>query len=313
MNMRAATGQKVKKSREDIIFDAINYTFLTLFTLLCVFPFYYVLINSISANDMVDMGKVMFYPIGIHFNNYVEVLKMERLGMAAWVSLTRTVLGTLLALVGASYMAYLFTKQNMWKRKLWYRLVIATMYFSAGLIPGYMNMRMLGLVNTFWVYVIPGIFPVYNMILIKTYMESISPALEESASIDGAGYMVRFTRIVLPLCIPILATVALFSAVGHWNSFMDTLLYVTDYRLNTLQYLLYQYINEARNLAAQIASGNIGVSEIDPSKVVSPTSVQLTVTIVVVFPILCVYPFLQRYYVKGIMIGAVKGLSLIHI
>lgn len=307
MNMRAATGQKVKKSREDIIFDVINYTFLTLFTLLCVFPFYYVLINSISANDMVDMGKVMFYPIGIHFSNYVEVLKMERLGMAAWVSLTRTVLGTLLALVGASYMAYLFTKQNMWKRKLWYRLVIATMYFSAGLIPGYMNMRMLGLVNTFWVYVIPGIFPVYNMILIKTYMESISPALEESASIDGAGYMVRFTRIVLPLCIPILATVALFSAVGHWNSFMDTLLYVTDYRLNTLQYLLYQYINEARNLAAQIASGNIGVSEIDPSKVVSPTSVQLTVTIVVVFPILCVYPFLQRYYVKGIMIGAVKG------
>ena len=307
MNMRAATGQKVKKSREDIIFDVINYTFLTLFTLLCVFPFYYVLINSISANDMVDMGKVMFYPIGIHFSNYVEVLKMERLGMAAWVSLTRTVLGTLLALVGASYMAYLFTKQNMWKRKFWYRLVIATMYFSAGLIPGYMNMRMLGLVNTFWVYVIPGIFPVYNMILIKTYMESISPALEESASIDGAGYMVRFTRIVLPLCIPILATVALFSAVGHWNSFMDTLLYVTDYRLNTLQYLLYQYINEARNLAAQIASGNIGVSEIDPSKVVSPTSVQLTVTIVVVFPILCVYPFLQRYYVKGIMIGAVKG------
>lgn len=132
------------------------------------------------------MGKVMFYPIGIHFNNYVEVLKMERLGMAAWVSLARTVLGTLLALVGASYMAYLFTKQNMWKRKLWYRLVIATMYFSAGLIPGYMNMRMLGLVNTFWEYVIPGIFPVYNMILIKTYMESISPALEESASIDGA-------------------------------------------------------------------------------------------------------------------------------
>ena len=307
MNMRAATGQKVKKSREDIIFDAINYTFLTLFTLLCVFPFYYVLINSISAHDMVDMGKVMFYPIGIHFTNYVEVLQMERLAMAAWVSLARTVLGTLLALVGASYMAYLFTKQNMWKRKLWYRLVIATMYFSAGLIPGYMNMRMLGLVNTFWVYVIPGIFPVYNMILIKTYMESLSPALEESAAIDGAGYMVRFTRIVLPLCIPILATVALFSAVGHWNSFMDTLLYVTDYRLNTLQYLLYQYINEARNLAAQIASGNIGVSEIDPSKVVSPTSVQLTVTIVVVFPILCVYPFLQRYYVKGIMIGAVKG------
>ena len=177
----------------------------------------------------------------------------------------------------------------------------------AGLIPGYLNCKMLGLTNTFWIYVIPGIFPVYNMVLIKTYMESISPALEESAEIDGAGYFVRFTRIVMPLCVPILATVVLFSAVGHWNSYMDTLIYVTDYKLYTLQYLLYEYINQAKNLATQIAQGSLGVSEIDPSRVVSPTSVQLTVTIVVIFPIICVYPFLQRYYVKGIMIGAVKG------
>lgn len=298
---------KIKKSRGDIVFDVINYTVFTLFTLLCVFPFYYVVINSISANNLVDTGKVMFYPIGVHFNNYIEVLKMERMGRAAWVSAARTVLGTVLSMLGASYMAYLFTKQNMWKRKLWYRLVIATMYFSAGLIPSYMNNKMLGLVNSFWIYVIPGIFPVYNMVLIKTYMESISPALEESAQIDGAGYFTRFTRIVLPLCVPILATVALFSAVGHWNSYMDTLIYITDYKLYTLQYLLYEYINQAKNLAAQIAQGSLSVSEVDPSKIVSPTSVQLTVTIVVVFPIICVYPFLQRYYVKGIMVGAVKG------
>ena len=299
--------KKIKKSKGDIIFDIINYTFFTLFMLLCVFPFYYVVINSISANNLVDTGKIMFYPIGVHFNNYIEVLKMERMGRAAWISVARTVLGTALSTLGASYMAYLFTKQHMWKRKLWYRLVIATMYFSAGLIPGYLNCKMLGLTNTFWIYVIPGIFPVYNMVLIKTYMESISPALEESAEIDGAGYFVRFTRIVMPLCVPILATVVLFSAVGHWNSYMDTLIYVTDYKLYTLQYLLYEYINQAKNLATQIAQGSLGVSEIDPSRVVSPTSVHLTVTIVVIFPIICVYPFLQRYYVKGIMIGAVKG------
>lgn len=302
-----AAKRRIRKSKGDIIFDIINYTFFTLFTLLCVFPFYYIVINSISANNLVDTGKIMFYPIGIHFNNYVEVLKMERMGRAAWVSVARTVLGTTLSMLGASYMAYLFTKQHMWKRKLWYRLVIATMYFSAGLIPGYMNCKMLGLVNTFWIYVIPGIFPVYNMVLIKTYMESISPALEESAEIDGAGYFVRFTKIVMPLCIPILATVALFSAVGHWNSYMDTLIYITDYKLYTLQYLLYEYINQAKNLATQIAQGNLSVGEIDPSRIVSPTSVQLTVTIVVVFPVMCVYPFLQRYYVKGIMVGAVKG------
>ncbi len=299
--------KKIRKTKEDIIINTIIYIFYTLFMLICVYPFYYVFINSISANNLVDAGKVMFYPQGVHFQNYVEVLKMERLAMAAWVSLARTVLGTVSAMLGASYMAYLFTKPHMWHRKVWYRLVIATMYFGAGMIPGYMNMRMLGLVNTFWLYVIPGIFPVYNMVLIKTYMESISPSLEESAEIDGAGYFVRFTRIVMPLCIPILATVALFSAVGHWNAFMDTLIYVTDYRLYTLQFLLYQYMNQARELANQIAQGNLGVAEINPATVVSATSVQLTVTIVVVFPIICVYPFLQRYYVKGIMIGAVKG------
>ena len=307
MAKEKVTPMKIRKTREDHIINTIIYIFYTLFTLLCVFPFYYVFINSISANNLVDTGKVLFYPKGIHFTNYMEVLKMERMATAAWISVARTVLGTVLSMLGASYMAYLFTKQHMWHRKLWYRFVIATMYFGAGLIPGYLNIKLLGLMNTFWVYVIPGIFPVYNMVLIKTYMESISPSLEESAEIDGAGYVTRFFKIVMPLCIPILATVALFSAVGHWNSYMDTLLYVNDWKLYTLQYLLYEYISQARNLAAQLAKGSMMAGEIDPAKIVSSTSVQLTVTIVVVFPILCVYPFLQRYYVKGVMIGAVKG------
>lgn len=305
--LEVAKRRRIRRSREDIVFDTINYAFFTLFTLLCVYPFYFVLINTISANNLVDLGRVMFYPIGVHFNNYVEVLKMDRIGPAALVSLSRTLLGTLLAMMGASYMAYLFTKQHMWKRKLWYRMVIATMYFSAGLIPGYMNIRMLGLMNTFWIYIVPGIFPVYNMILIKTYMESISASLEESAEIDGAGYLMRYVRIMLPLCVPILATVALFSAVGHWNAFMDTLLYVTNYRLYTLQFLLYEYMNQANSLARQIATGAAMAGEVNPEQVISPTSVRLTVTVVVIFPVLCVYPFLQRYYIKGIMIGAVKG------
>lgn len=295
-----------QRSTGDIIFNILNYTFFTLFMLICLFPFYYVFINTISANNLVDLGRVLFYPVGVHFNNYVEVLKMERIGTAALVSLGRTLLGTGLAVLGSSYMAYLFTKQHMWKRKLWYRMVIATMYFSAGLIPGYLNLRMLGLTNTFWVYVIPGIFPVYNMILIKTYIESISPAMEESAEIDGAGYLVRYARIVMPLCVPILATVALFSAVGHWNAYMDTLLYVTNHRLYTLQYLLYTYMNTATSLAQQIASG-LDVNEVNAAIAISPTSVRLTITIVVIVPSIMVYPFLQRYYVKGIMIGAVKG------
>ena len=171
---------KIKASVGDKAFHIINYTAFTFFALICMYPFYYIIINTISANNLVDLGKVIYYPIGLHFNNYIEIFKLQRIGRAAIISVLRTILGTSLAVLGSAYMGYLFTKQNMWKRKFWYRFVIITMYFSAGLIPAYMNIKMLGLMNSFWVYIIPGMFPIYNMVLVKTFMESISPAMEES-------------------------------------------------------------------------------------------------------------------------------------
>lgn len=296
--------KKVKMSKGDVIYHVICYIVFSILVIVFAYPFYYLLICTISENKAVNLNQVTFYPIGVHFRNYISVLKLERLQSAAIVSVARTVVGTACNVIGTAYMAYFFTKENMWHRKFFYRLFVATMYFSAGLIPGYLNTKMLGLLNTFWVYVIPSFFGVYNMILVKTFMESIPESLEESAEIDGAGYLVRFTRIMLPLSKPILATVGLFTAVAQWNAVFDTKLYVTNTKLYSLQFVLYEYYNQVK--ALQTAMEQLG-ADADSLKVASELSVRLTMTAVTVIPIMCVYPFIQKYYMKGMMLGAVKG------
>ena len=288
------------------VFDVVNYLVFGIFTILCVYPFYYIFINTISDNTLSARGLVMFWPSGVHLKNYEQVFRIAGLAQAALISVGRTVLGTSLTVFASAFVGYLVTKQKMWHRKLWYRFIVATMYFNAGIIPWYILMMNLRLTNNFLAYIVPGIMSPFNIILVKTYVESIPPALEESAEIDSAGYWTRFTRIVLPLCMPILATVTVFSAVGQWNSFQDTLFLMTDRNLYTLQFLLYRYINES-NALATILKNTSGAVNLNLSLVQTPTSVRMTVTMIVVAPILLVYPFFQRYFVGGIMIGAVKG------
>lgn len=308
--MRKAHGRKRHALEErgfaSRAFDVVNYLVFGIFTLMCVYPFYYIFINTISDNTLTARGLVMFYPIGVHFSNYVQVLKIAGLAQATLISVARTVLGTGLTVFASAFVGYLVTKEKMWHRKFWYRFIIATMYFNAGIIPWYILMMNLHLTNNFLAYIIPSIVSPFNIILVKTYVESIPAALEESAQIDSAGYWTRFTRIVLPLCTPILATVTVFSAVGQWNSFQDTLFLMTDRNLYTLQFLLYRYINESNALATILKNTN-GAVNVNLSLVQTPTSVRMTVTMIVVAPILLVYPFFQRYFVGGIMIGAVKG------
>ncbi|MCI3918724.1 carbohydrate ABC transporter permease [Paenibacillus sp. TRM 82003] len=287
-------------------FHVLNYTLFALFTLTCLFPFYYLFINTISNNDLSSRGLVLFYPLDIHFTNYMDVFKLPGLGLAAVVSLGRTVIGTALTVFASAFLGYLFTKNEMWGRKFWYRFLIITMYFNAGLIPWYLTMLNLGLVNNFMAYILPGIVSPFFIILVKTFVESTPPALQESAQIDGAGYMVIFAKIIFPLITPILATIAIFAAVGQWNSFTDTLFLVTDQRLFSLQFILYRYMNEATSLA-QLMKQTTGAANMNLANMATPTSIRTTVSMVVVAPILLVYPFFQRYFVKGIMIGAVKG------
>lgn len=298
---------KKKYTVGDIVFNIFNYAFFGIFTLLCFLPFYYLFINTISDNEMVTKGAILWVPKGIHFNNYVEVLKIKGIGNAAIVTVARTVLGTALTIFGTSFLGYALTKQELWHRKLWYRFVVITMYFNAGIIPWFINMKNLGLTNNFLAYILPGTVSAYSLILFKTYVESIPASLEESAELDGAGYLTRYAKIVMPLCKPILATLIVFSAVGHWNNFMDTVFLMTDSKLFTLQYLLYQYLNEANSLADTLQKMAEQGIQIDPSRMMTPTAIKMTVSMVVVIPVLCVYPFFQKYFVGGIMIGAVKG------
>lgn len=297
----------LRRSPAECIMDVVNVVFLTLIMLICVFPFYYLFINTISDNSLSARGLILLYPRGIHFENYVQVFKISGIMQAVLISLVRTLLGTACSVAASAFLGYLLSKQNMLGHKIVYRFIIISMYFNAGIIPWYMNMMNLHLLNNFWVYIIPYIVVPYNIILIKTYMEGISPSLEDAAQIDGAGYMIRFSRIVLPVCTPILATTAIFSAVGQWNSFQDTLFLVSKSELYTLQFLLYRYMNEADALASIIKSS--GSSEMLTNLTITqtPTSIKMTVSMIVVLPILMVYPYFQRFFIKGIMIGAVKG------
>lgn len=299
--------RKYAMSPGDILFEVLNYLVFTLFTIACIFPFYYLFINTISNNEMVLKGTINFIPRGIHLGNYLALLNVGDLSTAFLVSVTRTILGTALMVMASALVGYLVTKQEMWGRKFWYRFLVITMYFNAGIIPVFLNMQMLGLTNSFWVYIIPGIVAPYNIILVKTYIESIPADLEESASIDGASHMTIFRKIIWPLCKPILATIAIFGAVGHWNSFTDSLIYMQSApNLYTLQHRLYIYLNQASNLKSLMQSGG-AVSEAAIQSALSGKIIKYTISMVTVIPILLVYPFMQRYFEEGIMLGAVKG------
>lgn len=296
-----------KLRKNDVVFNIINVTMFLLFTFICVFPFYYIFINTISNNELSTAGKILFYPKGIHFKNYIEVFKLKGIGVAAFISVARTVLGTLLTLLASSFLGYAFCRPEYWHRKFWYRFVIIAMYFSAGLIPWFVTMKKIGLYNNFLAYILPTMVSPFYVILYKTFVEQIPPSLEESIQIDGGGYAVRFFKIIIPLSTPILATIAVFSLAGQWNSFLDTLFLVKSQRLYTLQYIMYQYLNQVNALATLMRSSQMTNISAASMNLLTPTSVRMTISFVVVMPILFAYPFLQRYFVKGIMIGAIKG------
>ena len=284
-------------------FDVFLVVFFCLFTFICVFPFYYLFINTISDNNLVASGQINFFPRGIHFKNYARILKEGDLFNAVLVTVTRTVLGTAFMVITSAWAGYLVTRQKMWHRSFWYRALAVTMYFNAGLIPWYVNMQMLGLTGNFLAYIIPGMVAPYNIILVKTYIESIPSSLEESAIIDGASAFKVFQKIIFPLSVPILATIAIFGAVGNWNSFQDSLLLMSSKpELYTLQHRLYVYLNQTTSINSEQISEQMAQSLLNNS-----VTTKYTIAMITIIPILLVYPFMQRYFVKGIMLGAVKG------
>ncbi len=299
--------RNIRMGLQDRLVSIFSYIIYSFFAFVCVYPFYYIFINTFSANDLSERGKVLFWIKGFHLTNYVDVLKIPNLFQSFKVSLARTAIGASLTVIIAAFLGYMFTRETLWKRKFWYRFVVATMYFNAGIIPWYITMRNLGLTNNFWGYIFPlAVYPFY-IVLCKTYVESVPIELQQAAQIDGAGTLRIFFQIMLPVIKPIMATIAIFAAVQQWNSFQDTLLLVTDSKLHTLQFTLYQYINQASSLKALVSTTSSTSIAATLATAQTATSIRMTVTVVVVTPILLVYPVFQRFFIKGIMIGAVKG------
>jgi len=285
------------------IADILIVLFCTLLMLACIYPFYYIIIYSISVPSEAAKGLVLL-PKGFNLDTYKGILKLNDIPGAYMISICRTILGTLLTIICSSFFAYLVTNPNMYFRSAVYRMVIITMYINAGLIPWYMTMKAYGLQNNFLLYIIPGAVSAYYVILLKTYMEQLPRELEESAKIDGAGMVTIYWKLIFPLSKPIIATVGVYSMVGQWNQWTDNYFLVSNAKLQTLQMVLYNYLNQA-NRFQNMTSSAIDASSVTSS--ITTTSVKMCITVLVVLPIMFVYPFLQRYFVKGIMMGAVKG------
>jgi len=288
----------------DALFHTVNSTLLIVFTIACIYPFYYIFIYSISDPIMAAKG-ITLWPAGFTLSNYEQTLQLKNIYNAFFISSARAVIGTIVTVLCCSFFAYILTKEQMYLRKLIYRAVVITLYLNAGLIPWYITMKELGLKNNFLLYILPAAIIGFYIILVKTFVEQLPPALEESAAIDGAGYLKIFNKIIFPLSMPIIATIAVFSAVNQWNSWTDNFFLVSSANLQTLQLTLLNFLRESESLAQMAKMGNINQSA--TAIRITPTAVKMTITMIVTLPILFVYPFLQKYFVKGIMLGAVKG------
>lgn len=285
------------------LFNICNYAMLIALTFICFYPFYYIAIYSIS--DPVQALKgIVFVPREFTLVNYEKIFRLNNLLDAFTVSVLRTIAGTLLTIVFSGLFAYIVTKDELYFRKAIYRFLIITMYFEAGLIPWYLTMKWLGLQNTFMLYILPTAVVAFYVVLMKTFIEQLPQALEESAMIDGAGYFTVFFRIIMPLSLPIIATIAVFSAVQQWNTWLDNFFLVSRDELRTMQLILYEYLRQAQQI---VSSSNLEDLNRGEAAKINPESIRITITMVVTIPVMLVYPFLQRYFVKGIMLGAIKG------
>lgn len=298
--------KKRKRMKRDIAFPIVNTIFLCFLMFITLYPVLNTL--AISFNDGMDAlkGGIGIWPRIFSTQAYEELLKDTAVYKAFWISLSKTLLVTLLNLFLTSMLAYALSRKEYVLRKVITTILVLTMYVNAGLIPNYLLIsKTLGLKNSYLAYIIPACFSCFNMIVIRTYIAGLPDALVESARIDGAGEFRAFFQIILPLCLPVMATVALFVAVGAWNSWFDTYLYCGSKKdLYTLQYLLKMKLATTQNSAN--AANSTADALISSSKV-APITVRCAISIVSAVPILVVYPFLQRYFVTGMALGSVKG------
>ena len=300
----------MKQTKPQKIYCVFNYIFLTIVGLICLLPMLNIIALSFSSRNMVNAGVVTFWPMGFTTRSYQYMIESSGLLTAAWVTVKRVVLGLLINLSMTVLVAYPLSKEkHIFRSRTFYvGFFLFAMIFNGGLIPTYLMINELRMIDSIWALILPNAVTMYYVLLMLNFFRGIPRGIEEAAIVDGAGWFTTLVKIYLPLSLPSLATITLFTAVGQWNSFSDTLLYITDKRLYTLQYILQMYFRQADALAKQLANGVMDSSMIENMVgSISTNSIRLTITVIVTFPIMCVYPFVQKYFMKGIMVGAVKG------
>ncbi|WP_219838387.1 carbohydrate ABC transporter permease [Paenibacillus sp. R14(2021)] len=293
------------RSMGDLLYTGVVYLFLILIVFVTFYPFWNVFILSVNSASDTIKGGIYFWPRELSFTSYKEILTDREILHAVWVTVARTLVGTPLTVIVISLLAYPLSSRDLVIRRPVTLYFIFTMYFGGGLIPYYMVLKNLFLIDTFWVFILPGLMNVFYMILIRTFIEQLPQEITESAKIDGANDLHIYFRIILPLTVPVLATIALFTAIGHWNAWFDSYVFTYKSSLKTLQAVLVKILNQYQTGA--MVSDAQKLADSSKRLAVSSDTIRMAATMVATLPIVMVYPFLQRYFVKGMTLGAVKS------
>lgn len=302
--------RRIRRTPGEAVYNVVNIAVLSIICFLTLFPFWYVLVLSLNDGRDSALGGVYFYPRKPTLANYRYVLGQRALRTAYLNTILRTVVGATLCLLVSGLAAYSMSKKNLPGRNAVLTYFMIPMFIGGTIVSSYVVIAKLGLLDNFLVYIVPGAFNFFYMIIIRTFMQGIPISLEESAKIDGSSYYRIFFQIVLPLCMPVVATVLLFSGVTYWLDFYTNLLYVNDPKLMVAQFLLYNVVRANRlnmlTIQQALATGQLWQLQQSESPLTGE-SVKMTVLMVVTLPILLIYPFLQKYFIKGVLIGALKG------
>lgn len=282
------------------IFDIVNISFITLFVIFCLAPFLHTIAISFSSNRAITSGEVTIFPKEFNWDAYIQVFSDQSMIYSLGYTTVLTIATTVLCMVFTLAPAYPLTKKKLKGRKLFMYVIIITMFFSGGIIPEYLLIRDLNLLNSVWALILPGLVSPFNLIILISFFRGIPESLEESAEIDGSSHVHTLFKIILPLSMPVLATLALFYAVGRWNGFQDSLMYINDPKLYPLQLKLFQMVQN--NMVSELTQME-GANRTP----LTPESLKAATVIFATVPILLVYPWLQKYFVSGAMLGAVKG------
>lgn len=299
--MKSKNMNMIRRSRGEKIFTVFNYAFFTLLCLIMLYPFWHVVMMSFSSVEATAKGGIFLWPKGFNLDTYAKVFKDPSIWSGYLTTIGVTVIGTIFGTLFTATTAYPLSKKHLPFGKVMSLLVLFTMLFSGGMIPGYLLMKDLHLIDNRWSLILPGLVSAYNVIIMKSNFQSIPESLEESAKLDGANDVTIFWKIIMPLSKATVATVALFTAVGYWNDYFSSVLYINSKDKWALQAVL-RYMLTNTNQAMQAA----GVSVVANANVTAAT-IKAASVVVATVPILCVYPFVQKYFVKGVMIGGVKG------